>query len=397
MTLVDAPTRPRPSSGPTTTSGTRLHDLDALRGAVMLLGIALHSALPFFSTIWPVPDSSASTDNYFDEFVQAVHGFRMQLFFLLSGFFTALLLHRRGLRALLAHRSKRVGIPFLIGLITVVPLIELAAAGAALPEGGFSGVGTGAPTNTEWFTPRQNLHHLWFLWFLCIYVAVIALAHHLTAWRPRMPRAVRTGVLAGLVLVPVVMQYPMVGSGPTRTFGPTLPNHLLPEPAPLVYYAAFFAVGYLLWTTRTRDGRLAIELVGRGWPGILAVSLLVVFPLARAATWDDIEAPILPAAVLQTIYAWGMVVGLIGLFRWALRRERRGVRYLADASYWIYLMHLPLVIAFHRAIHNWDAPASAKFTALCVSVTAVLLVTYQWGVRYTVIGRVLHGARTRPA
>lgn len=398
--LVDVPLRTRPSTGPaaspgTRSPGTRRHDLDALRGAVMLLGIALHSALPFFSTIWPVPDPSASTDNYFDEFVQAIHGFRMQLFFVLSGFFTAMLLHRRGLRALLAHRSKRVLVPLLVGAVTIVPLIELLAAGAALPEGGFSAAGTGAPTNTEWLTPRQNLHHLWFLWFLCIYVAGVALLQAATARRRPRSRAFRTGVLALLVLLPLAPQYLMVGTGPERTFGPALPNHLSPDRAALTYYAAFFAFGFLIWSARSRSGVPFIDTLGRGWPLVLAGSLLVVFPLARAATWDDPTGPQLPAAVLQTVFAWGMVVGLIGLARRVLTKERRSVQYLADASYWIYLMHLPLVIGFHRLIHTWDAPASVKFTVLCVSVTAVLLVTYQTLVRYTILGRYLHGARQR--
>ena len=35
---------------------------------------------------------------------------------------------------------------------------------------------------------------------------------------------------------------------------------------------------------------------------------------------------------------------MMGLFRWLASRERAWVRYVSDASYWIYLVHLPLVI-----------------------------------------------------
>lgn len=383
-------------------SPARRPDLDALRGAVMLLGIALHAALPFFAGIWPVPEPSASTGGYFDEFVQAVHGFRMQVFFVLSGFFTAMLLHRRGLRALVAHRTQRVLVPLLVGVVTVVPLIELAAAGAMLPEGGFSGVGTGAPTNTEWFTPRQNLHHLWFLWFLCLYLAVFALARAalqavrrtlIRRWVPS--RRVRLAGLAALVALPVLPQSVMVGHGDERTFGPTLPNLVLPDRAALIYYAAFFVFGLTLWAGGSRSGHSRVEALGRRWPVILAISLLVVFPLARLATWSDPDGPRLAAAVLQVAFAWGMVVALIGLFRRLFRTERQWVSYLADASYWIYLIHLPLLIAVHRLIHPWDAPALAKFTLLCVLVTAILLATYQAFIRHTLIGRVLHGPRSR--
>ena len=43
----------------------------------MLLGIALHAALSLYPTIWPVTDVTADADGYFDEFVLAVHGFRI--------------------------------------------------------------------------------------------------------------------------------------------------------------------------------------------------------------------------------------------------------------------------------------------------------------------------------
>ena len=69
----------------------RWHDLDALRGFAMLLGIGLHAALAFFPSFWPAQDRGATDGGGFDWFLYAVHGFRMPVFFLLSGFFTAML------------------------------------------------------------------------------------------------------------------------------------------------------------------------------------------------------------------------------------------------------------------------------------------------------------------
>ncbi len=77
---ASAPARPK-----------RWHDLDALRGFAMLLGIALHASLSFFPGFWVALDSTADSDNWFDELFHAVHGFRMPLFFLLSGFFSMML------------------------------------------------------------------------------------------------------------------------------------------------------------------------------------------------------------------------------------------------------------------------------------------------------------------
>ena len=56
----------------------------------MLLGILLHAAIPYLHMrfpAWPVQDTHQS--RVFDVNLFAVHEFRMQLFFLLAGFFGA--------------------------------------------------------------------------------------------------------------------------------------------------------------------------------------------------------------------------------------------------------------------------------------------------------------------
>lgn len=56
----------------------------------MLLGIGLHASLSFFPSFWPAQDSTSDINGPFDELLWAIHGFRMPVFFLLSGFFTAI-------------------------------------------------------------------------------------------------------------------------------------------------------------------------------------------------------------------------------------------------------------------------------------------------------------------
>lgn len=104
----------------------RRHDLDALRAAAMLLGIVYHAALSFaIGDAWMVRDVQQSTALFvFQDFV---HGFRMPLFILVSGFFTAMLWRQKGLKALLWHRCRRVLFPCLLGLVTVVPAMKWAS------------------------------------------------------------------------------------------------------------------------------------------------------------------------------------------------------------------------------------------------------------------------------
>ena len=98
----------------------RRSDLDALRAGAMLLGIVLHASLSFFPAFWVVTDRQQ--DPGFGIVFSAIHGFRMPLFFVMSGFLSAMLLHRRGRGSLVKHRFQRVFLPLLLGMVTVVPV-----------------------------------------------------------------------------------------------------------------------------------------------------------------------------------------------------------------------------------------------------------------------------------
>ena len=103
------------------------------------------------------------------------------------------------------------------------------------------------------------------------------------------------------------------------------------------------------------------------------------------------------AAALQTSYAWLFCFGLMGLFRWVAAQQRAWVRHISDASYWMYLWHLALVIAGYKLILDWPVSIHLKFLLMCVAVTGILLVIYQLGVLYTPIGTMLNGKRVRGA
>ena len=110
----------------------RRHDLDALRAIAMLLGIVLHSALSFAPIPWIVQDSQQS--QFFYYLFSFIHGFRMPLFFLISGFFTAMLWRKRGLLALFKQRSKRILLPLVLGMWTIIPLLWVVSISISLAQ-----------------------------------------------------------------------------------------------------------------------------------------------------------------------------------------------------------------------------------------------------------------------
>ncbi len=230
--------------------------------------------------------------------------------------------------------------------------------------------------------------HLWFLWFLCWMVAgfaVVAWISDSFGWgmfpRPAVLSSWRFLWLVPLTLLP---QFFMGLNGPS--FGPDDSTGIIPLPHLLLYYGIFFGFGALYFDADDDKGRL-----GRYWWLLLPAGLLLALPAGLAT---------LPVrsitSITQVVYAWTMCFGVMGLFRKTIHRENRAVRYMSDSSYWLYLTHLPLLIAAQVVVRDWPWPPVLKFLLITTVVTGGLLIAYQTMVRYTWVGRMLNGPRTRP-
>ena len=223
--------------------------------------------------------------------------------------------------------------------------------------------------------------HLWFLWYLVWLAGAFVLAT-LTAGRlglrlPRLPeRLVATPALY-LWAVPLTMltQYFMGVEGQFAVFGADTYTGLLPAPHVLLYYSVFFAFGAVYFSHNEGGAR-----IGRWWQLQLPLALVVLlagvvltFPEEGGAAQGWAHAGSL---FFQAAYVWMMTLCLMGLFRAVLGEGNARVRYLSDASYWLYLMHLPLIIALQGVAQDWSLPSVVKL-------------------RYTPIGTLLNGRRVR--
>ena len=373
------PFNPLPPGAKPAPTMTRFHDLDALRAFAMLLGIVLHSAMFMLpDAIWPVHLPYAyrtePAQNPYGYLVVAIHGFRMPLFFLLSGFFTAMLWQSRGLRQLGEHRLRRVGLPLLVCMLTIIPLTHWTAAGAKFNPLTWPLVWLG------------GFYHLWFLWFLLLMAAAFILL-------ARLGLQFRHPLWWLLLPLPLLPQYLMSnGSG----LGADTPAGFLPDGAIFGFYAAFFLFGVFFY-----QRGIAVR---RRWTAGLAVAALIFLPALVFSFADDMNGldasarwVRIAAAALQIAFAWLMIFGLMGLFRWTMARQRAWARYLSDASYWLYIAHVPLVIAGQRLAAGVPAVNPHLACALLlIAVTALLLASYRLGVRYTLAGTMLNGRRRRP-
>lgn len=352
----------------------------------MSLGIVLHSMVQFVP-YRPVGDS---TDTVMAVIIELVHGFRMPLFFLLSGYFLAMLIARRGLTRTVGQRALRIGVPFGIAVVTIIPLLDWVGTKVytwIIAEGrfDFSRVSDAGESS------EIGLAHLWFLWFLLIYVAVVAVlvlvARALRRVWPRLvaPAWLRTAAIVVLVVVPVITQVPTA----VEEFGPPTDNSWTPGIGLLLYYLAFYGVGALLYGRPSTVAGPAIYRLRRWWPLLLVVGVGALYPLGLNAS----STPVVSAAA-QVAYAWTMTFGLIGLFKSVFAQERFWVRYASDSSYWLYIVHLPVVFALQGVFTFTDWPGAVEAALITALTVSSMLIVYAVAVRYTTLGWLLNGRRT---
>src|SRR5688572_6913424 len=110
-------------------SNDRYHSLDALRAFALLLGVVFHSVLSYVVPpgLWAVGTTEPSM--ILGWFVYYAHSFRMELFFLLAGFFAALVVQKRTVAAFLRDRARRIVLVFIV-LLYPMKLVLAALWGA---------------------------------------------------------------------------------------------------------------------------------------------------------------------------------------------------------------------------------------------------------------------------
>jgi glucan biosynthesis protein C len=388
----------------------RHHGLDFVRASMMLLGVVLHTALCFQETpgAWIYQDPN--TTPLAGLLVVSIHVFRMPIFFAMAGFFGAMLLERRSLATFAAHRFNRIAVPLLVGWFVLFPMLAWAIS-FAWKNAGTNSI-TAAFGTMSWnanFADAGPMH-LWFLVDLLWFYAAAVLLSGIGRVAPPIASAVRgiaESIAIGrlrwfrlpiLVAVAFLLMLPMKGPGIDTT------ESWRPEWHIMALYGLYFAFG---WLAHGVPGLLA-DLQRWCWVRLAAgvLSLLfatiatiacyvILFDPDRGAESPAYRGAFLVAQLLQAATACLLLLGLAGASERVLRRANPAVRYLVDASYWIYLLHLPLTIFIPALFRRWEFPGLPKMLLMMALVTIPLLVTYHVLVRGTAIGATLSG-RTYP-
>lgn len=360
---------------------TRSHHLDAIRVSAILLLIPYHAAR--------YVQKGEGDAEIVDAVVWFVHTWHMPLFFAISGFLAASALRRSSAARQLRARFRRLGLPLFVGMLTVVPLANFLVIGAAAlwpRKGELPPKREMDLANVFNLTPR----HLWFIAYLLM-ISLVAIGLWLAIQRaPRLGAAINRGfsrlmrswwavpALASISAAILITKTGWVAGGSAA-------NSLVPAPTLFVYYSFFFCFGWLL----SGQSELIEQLKRGAWLRLIAGALIAVpaFLLFydNGEFTGNVGTPGLLAEIDELrlyglftvgIVCWLTLFGIWGVLARYVRKESRVLRYLSDASFWIYLIHIPFLVALQSSLSTTDLAVPVRWGLAVTGTLALALGSY---------------------
>ncbi|MFQ3168379.1 MAG: hypothetical protein ACI8QI_000924 [Limisphaerales bacterium] len=409
--------------------------MDSLRAMAMFLGLVLHAAVLFSQwTIDPVRTNDEPS-LFLHYVMELIHVFRMELFFLVAGFFSVLLIQKRGLNYYIKNRATRILIPFIICIAVLQPW---AAAHFYLDITGSNG-----SLFTQYITyltdpsyilvepsPVGNwFWHFWFIHLLIYFIACLSIGSFIInrfniklKVLPKLMSVV--GSKFGVIIL-TLLTYPILIFSPPWADVPRIGTSI----DVLLYYGLFFIFGMLFFTHQKSLEQVQVNAKYHVVPFLLALIFLIpLIDKLRITTQPEIllqdwaffvtieglrgqlgDFPFLqnpfnfssvnaPAewhlmCLLRAYTTWCAVLFFIYLFKKFCSKPTALGRYFADSSYFVYLLHFTVQMSLSYYLRDHIDSAILAFSMSLIGTLVICLVLYHLTCRGTVIGVLLAGRK----
>ena len=370
----------------------------------MLLGIVLHSAVTYSPLDMDIrlgifqlkdPLNSHISNGFIVEFI---HSFRIQIFFLVAGFFASLLYYEKSPRQMIRNRISRILFPFLIFETFLGPFLKLTKEYSIIKLNFL-------PALLSFPSLKPFIGHFWFLYYLIIITflftgLVIFLSRFLSIGKyldEYFRKIINNPFLKLVVLsfftfsIYFIMDF-LSGIMPSYFSNFFMPNSfpsepritLLPNPLIILYYSSFYFIGWLLF----RSKKLLDTFKSYDWIYLFLGTLLFTILF-----FDYIDLNYLQTVILKSVITWLLIFGVTGIFIRYFSNFSAIAKYISDSSYWIYLTNMEFCYLIPCFIVTWNIPSTFKFLIVTIITTVIGFITYHYFVRNTFIGNFLNGRK----
>ncbi|EAV0677483.1 glucans biosynthesis protein MdoC [Salmonella enterica] len=350
----------------------REYFLDSIRAWLMLLGIPFHISLIYSTHSWHV--NSAAPSWWLTLFNDFIHAFRMQVFFVISGYFSYMLFLRYPLKHWWKVRVERVGIP----MLTAIPLLTL-------PQFILLQYVKEKTENWPTLSAYEKYNTLaWelisHLWFLLVLVILTTVSIGIFTWfqkrqetsKPR-PAAISLAKLSLIFFLLgvayadirriIFIVYPAILSD-------GMFNFIVMQ---TLFYVPFFILGALAFIHPDLKARFTTP--SRGCTLGAAVAFIAYLLNQRYGSGDAWMYE--TESVITMVMGLWMVNVVFSLGHRLLNFQSARVTYFVNASLFIYLVHHPLTLFFGAYITPHISSNLIGFLCGLIFVMGIALILYE--------------------
>ncbi len=365
----------------------RLFFIDHLRVFLIILVVLHHVAMvygassPFYYVEPPFTNPLAFL--VLLVFALVNQSWFMGAFFLLAGYFTPGSFDRKGPGSFLKGRLLRFGVPLIIYTFILNPISEL---GTYLMPASLTGI-------TEPLTWKIFQHiypsliglgPLWFVAMLLIFSIVYVVWRILT--RKRTPSSMTESSVLSYLGIGIFILALAAASYLVRIIIPLGKSVFeFPTLAYLPQYLSFFLVGIVAFRNNWFRN-LPSSMGGVGFVSAVVAGVFL-FPLGFSGNLFSLELSEVLGnamgnghwqsavyALWDSIFAVGICLGLIILFRHFFNGQGRFGRFLSQQGYAVYLLHIPIIVLLAYALKGIDLGSLLKFGLAAVIVVPTCFV-----------------------
>lgn len=289
---------------------------------------------------------------------------RIPLLFFVSGMGVYFAIQRRDWKALLIERSKRILVPFLFGMVAIVPL-------------------------HVWLW-RNYYHqdmvydlspmHLWFLGNIFTYVLVLFPLFYYLKNRPNgqfhqlMQRLMSNPLGLLLLMIPFIAEAELVNPDSFEYYAMNAHGFWLGMVAFLTGFLCVYS-GQAFWKTVTK------------WRWLLLVLATVLYALRFLE--GEFNAPYYLKSIESNLW----IFTVFGFGHRYLNKPSKTLTYLSQSAYPIYILHMVFLYLASWLIFPLDLPALVKFILVTGGTFIGCFVTYEFVLRRIKLIRPLFGMK----
>ena len=363
----------------------RFHNFDFLRAFAMLMGLVIHAPLlfwaPDFAKVYGIHNIEPAEEwiNIIGRFISS---WRMPLFFLISGFFSILIIQSKGISQFLKDRFIRVGLTCLV----FSSLYDIS-------DGSFD----------------YTTLHLWFLYELMIFILIFCFFYRFKVIKDllnfKLPPKILFIIFIWLIAtVPLALflnnwWHPSALKASTSYFDLKTGN--------MLYYFSYFLAGVILYSNQN----IFIKLKKAKTIFLLTILSLFVFILRIFSDYLTIgQADSLrkisqmefdPLLVFFNACLIGMnsiffCLFFIGLASKFIRSNSSIISWFVELSYPIYIIHIIPITMMSAVFYNAELSQYSIFPLTVISGFIVCVILYYVFIKFTPLNWLINGYSKSP-